>query len=265
MSVCGVSCSDCDCISNATCTGNSDTCNAGTCVCGTTGAPCPGENQTCVSGVCTCNCSANELCYQDNSVPRCCTRIYSYGTFARDSPNVPTSGTFESISPATLSFAGTWDSDGPVANVDDTSGKLDGTPFDQVYGSSQGSGYASVQCASANRSANFTFDTPTVPGFGFTLGDVDAENVFVKAFDNDGNELTGAELGYESSFNYESQSDTPVWVQAESKLQGGGADTGGASAWFQPKKPIKTLVLTCQTIIGSPAYQLWMAAPQCTP
>lgn len=179
---------------------------------------------------------------------------------------MPTSGTFESLNPAKLSFSGTWTSDGPISNTDDTIGRLDGTPFSQVYGSSQQSGYASVQCASADREAIFTFDEPTVPGFGFNLGDVDAENVFLKALDEDGNELTGAELGYQSSFNYESQAgDVPVWVQADKKLQGSGSDTNGASAWFQPTKPIKSLVLTCNTIIGSPAYQLWMASPQCAP
>ena len=44
--------------------------------------------------------------------------------------------------------------------------------------SSQGSFYAIPVRADANKTVQFVFEEPTVRGFGFVLGDVDAENVF---------------------------------------------------------------------------------------
>lgn len=75
--------------------------------------------------------------------------------------------------------------------------------------SSQGSFYAIPVRADANKTVQFVFEEPTVRGFGFVLGDVDAENVFLKAYVDEGMELTGAQLGFQASFNYESKTDAP--------------------------------------------------------
>ena len=137
------------------------------------------------------------------------------------------------------------------------------TPFGAVFGSS--SGYTYIQPSSPPNSGPsaivFTFTSVTpATGFGFTLGDIDAESVTISATTTGGVPVTAAELGYQSSFNYAGGADVPTWNAGTSTLVGNGADTSGASGWFSPTVPLETLTFVSSTLSGSPNYQVWMAA-----
>lgn len=149
------------------------------------------------------------------------------------------------------------------------------TPFGQAFGSSQGDPYALLRLASGRRPSTTTvsFDTaPDAGSWGFALGDVDAENVRVAAYDASGGELPVSDLGFEDTFNYcdgsplpgtchgSRQTDRPRWDPATGTLKGNVADTDGASGWFQPGTRISKLVLTATLNAGIPAFQLWIAA-----
>ena len=145
-----------------------------------------------------------------------------------------------------------------------TSAVLDAsTPFGAVFGSSIGQSYIrlSSPTTSGSSSTVFTFASATpATGFGFTLGDIDAESVTISATTTGGVAVTAAELGYTDSFNYASGADVPTWNAGTSTLVGNTADTSGASGWFSPTVPLVTITFTSTTLSGSPDYQLWMAA-----
>jgi len=186
----------------------------------------------------------------------------SYGTFVATTNRL---GTFASVYPAPASFAGSWTSALAVTVYSDNSDRLSATtPFGAVYGSSKFSSYALIDARSTGL-ATFTFDAPTVVGFGFALCDVDSESVIVGALDADGNELSAAQLGFQISFNNGNNPDMPTWDPSLKKLVGNGPDTDGACGWLKPTVPIKTLKLTSEQIVGFPKYQVWFAAPQCSP
>jgi hypothetical protein len=137
------------------------------------------------------------------------------------------------------------------------------TPFGAIYGSS--SGYSYIQpvspAISGTTATVFTFASVTpATGFGFTLGDIDAESVTISATTTGGIAVTAAELGYQSSFNYAGGADVPTWNAGTSTLIGNTADTSGASGWFSPTVPLETLTFASTTLSGSPNYQVWMAA-----
>jgi hypothetical protein len=137
------------------------------------------------------------------------------------------------------------------------------TPFGAVYGSSAGQFFIrlSSPTTAGSSSTVFTFASATsATGFGFTLGDIDAESVTISATTTGGVGVTAAELGYQSSFNYASGADLPTWIAGTSTLVGNVADTSGASGWFSPTVPLETLTFTSTTLSGSPDYQVWMAA-----
>lgn len=153
------------------------------------------------------------------------------------------------------------------------------TPFGEVFGSSQGTQYPLLRTAAgrAPSATTFTFRTPApASGWGFTLGDIDADQVAISATDAAGGTVPPADLGYESSFNFCAVSprppgcgtgpftDKPVWNQATQTLTGNGADTTGGSAWFRPATAIKTLTFTFSRRSGSPVYQVWFAAASAT-
>ena len=132
-----------------------------------------------------------------------------------------------------------------------------------MFGSS--SGYTYIQPSSPPTSGSstivFTFASATpATGFGFTLGDIDAESVTISATTTGGVPVTAAELGYQSSFNYAGGADVPTWNAGTSSLIGNTADTSGASGWFSPTVPLETLTFASSTLSGSPQYQVWMAA-----
>lgn len=137
-----------------------------------------------------------------------------------------------------------------------------GTPFGAQFGTSSGQQYLSFRAAASQRpsTTTFTFESPTpASGWGFALGDIDAEAITLEATGPDG-PLTAAELGYRSSFNYAGAGDEPVWNPATATLSGNGNDTNGASGWFMPTAPITSLTVTFTTLTGFPIAQMWVAA-----
>lgn len=151
-----------------------------------------------------------------------------------------------------------------------------GTPFGSVFGSSRGKPYALFRTAAdlTPSTTMFTFTAPASVGhWGFTLGDIDADQVTIGATDAAGNPIAAADLGYQTSFNYCAASpkpsgctgsgpftDKPTWNPATGTLTGSGSDTLGGSAWFRPAAPVKTLTFTFSRQAGAPVYQVWFAA-----
>ena len=157
------------------------------------------------------------------------------------------------------------------------------TPFGAVFGSSRNLPYLGLSVPVGGSSITIEFDQPTpaqtmTAGWGFALGDIDAENVTVSAI-GPGGPLSVAELGWsvtDGAFNYCSVSprpsscragsggDLPNWNPATSTLEGNigvpTPDTDGASGWFRPTVPVTSLTLSGAVLVGIPAYQLWIAA-----
>ena len=149
------------------------------------------------------------------------------------------------------------------------------TPFGSEFGSSQDLPYLSLRtaAASAPSTTTITFAAPTPPtGWGFALGDVDADKVAVTAEGVSGVALPESGLGFRAPFNYCAGSprpsacgptpstDEPTWDAPTATLVGGGTDTSGASGWFAPTTPITSLTFVFTRQIGIPVYQIWFAA-----
>ena len=127
------------------------------------------------------------------------------------------------------------------------------TPFGGQFGSSQGLSYLSfgATTSQANSTTVLTFASPTpTAGWGFALGDVDAESIQLSATDASGNAIAVSGLGYQGNFNYCAVSpkpstctgagpftDVPTWNAGTATLAGNGADTSGASGWFMRFRP----------------------------
>jgi uncharacterized repeat protein (TIGR01451 family) len=148
------------------------------------------------------------------------------------------------------------------------------TPFGQEFGSSEGHDYLSFGTAAGKKPSKtrITFDFPATGTWGFALGDIDADEATIIAEGPDGKELTAAELGWQGAFNYCQNSpkpsactrppftDVPAWDPATLTLRGHTADTDGASGWFMPAKPVKSLTIVFNVLSGIPIGQLWIAA-----
>ena len=148
------------------------------------------------------------------------------------------------------------------------------TPFGQEFGSSQGHNYLSFAAAAGKKPSRtkIIFDFPATGTWGFALGDIDADRATIIAKDESGNELTGAELGWQGAFNYCENTprpsactrrpftDMPTWHPATRTLSGNTADTDGAAGWFMPTKPVKSLTIDFDVLSGIPVGQLWIAA-----
>ncbi|THV28405.1 hypothetical protein [Glycomyces paridis] len=150
------------------------------------------------------------------------------------------------------------------------------TPFGEVYGSSRDLGYALIRPyadAPGNPSTTtYTFAAPTpASGWGFALGDIDADTVTVSATGADGEPVPPAALGYQGSFNFCDTSPKPgvcsgvtvfhqpTWTEATATLAGDGNDETGGTGWFRPTVPITTLTFTFSALAGLPVYQTWFA------
>lgn len=143
------------------------------------------------------------------------------------------------------------------------------TPFGQAFGTSSGKQYASIGATGGGAppaSTTFTFggSTPN-SGWGFALGDIDAEYVRVSAVGLDGQPVAIASLGFEGTFNYTSSgTDVPTWDSTTGTLAGGQCpsvcNTDGASAWFRPSVPLRSLTLDFSVQAGIPLFQVWVAA-----
>lgn len=155
------------------------------------------------------------------------------------------------------------------------------TPFGARFGSSENKAYLNqnLSFAATNPAViTYTFDTATAAsGWGFALGDIDADQVTLAATDENGAALSADDLGFQSVFNYCGsspkpsscpagfQTDVPTWNPATMTLVGNVADTQGAAGWFAPTKRVKTLTMTFQKQTGSPTYQTWFAADDVPP
>lgn len=169
------------------------------------------------------------------------------------------------------------------------------TDFGAEFGSTRAQPYLTLAPAAGqtNSVTTLTFASPPPDGWGFALGDVDADWSFIQAYAGPGltNPVSVADLGYRSSGNYCNNSpkpgscaagpytDAPVWVTAPelfdgtnyvpgtlrgNSLPGSPAatrDTSGAYAWFVPTVPITTLRITFGIREGFPTQQLWLASP----
>lgn len=200
------------------------------------------------------------------------------GTYAAwaDQSTSPDSfaGTFPSTSfPSILAQAqpisGSVTAEATIATASSTT--LTGaTPFGTRFGTSSGEQYLSLGGANVKdeiAEVVMTFATPAPAGrWGFTLGDVDAEEITVSATRSDGSALTGAEIGWQGNFNYaDPTGDTPTWDPDTRVLAGNATDTSGASAWFVPTVDVKTLTLREKDLVGIPRYQLWIATDDTEP
>ncbi|KRC39978.1 hypothetical protein ASE15_19280 [Oerskovia sp. Root22] len=149
------------------------------------------------------------------------------------------------------------------------------TPVGAKYGSSQGQPYLNLRpradSPTAPSTTTYTFERPTpASGWTFVLGDIDADQVTITARGTGGRLLTGAELGFRSSFNYCAVTpspsctgtDVPTWDPATGVLVGNAtaSDTSGASAWFEPTVPVTSLTFEFLRRSGFPVYQTWFAS-----
>ena len=154
-----------------------------------------------------------------------------------------------------------------------------GTDVGAKYGSSLGQPYLNLRPRADTPTApsltNYSFRTPTpASGWTFVLGDIDADQLQVRAIGPDGVALTAAELGVHAGFNYcapgvvgkpsctGSATDVPTWNPATMTLTGNAAasDTSGAAAWFEPTAPISSLSFSYAQRSGFPVYQTWFAS-----
>ncbi|ROP66139.1 carboxypeptidase regulatory-like domain-containing protein [Curtobacterium sp. ZW137] len=157
------------------------------------------------------------------------------------------------------------------------------------YGSSRGNTYINQRpnsdspTAAAASTTTYTFATPTPAGsWSFVLGDIDADQATITATVQGGGVATGAQLGYQGSYNSCSTvsvggwscpadpgnvpagSDVPSYnVSSTAGLLVGNVqanDTSGATAWFTPTVPLDSLTVTYQARSGFPVYQTWFAS-----
>lgn len=147
------------------------------------------------------------------------------------------------------------------------------TPFGSAYGTSQGKQYLVLGAASGGPSTTtVSFAMPPPTGWGFALGDIDADTVRVAATGT-GGPVSATDLGWQSAFNYCQSTprptsctgggpftDVPSWDPGTATLTGNILNTAGASGWFRPTVPIKSLTLTFTVQAGIPSYQIWVAA-----
>jgi hypothetical protein len=175
------------------------------------------------------------------------------------------------------------------------------TGFGQKFGSTLRQPYVNINAAprADQSTTDIVFEEPTPDGWGFALGDVDADWLFIRAWQDTEQTipLTVDQLGFQEVGNYCMNSprpsgctggdytDQPVWVEApgpgaspdpddfiyqpgtlrgNSSLEpdgSGSLDTYGAYGWFQPTVPVASMELLYGERAGSPVFQLWMAAP----
>jgi hypothetical protein len=174
------------------------------------------------------------------------------------------------------------------------------TAFGAEFGSTRAQPYVTVRPGSAAPAAapdsvarstttiDFGSAAPTT-GWGFALGDIDADWAFVQGFDATGTPLPVSDLGERGVGNYCDSSpkpstcsgvvapfDQPHWTDttpitvpyATGSMNYSGAtaygnynDTSGAYVWFTPTSAVRSITITYGALNGSPVYQLWIAQP----
>lgn len=153
------------------------------------------------------------------------------------------------------------------------------TPVGLKYGSSKNLPYLNLRPKADNSASpsttTYTFAQPTpTSNWAFVLGDIDADQLQIRAVGPDGVALTAAQLGFRGGFNYcaprlagkpsctGDAADVPQWDPATLTLLGNdaAADTNGAAAWFEPVAPISALTFSFTRRSGFPVYQTWFTA-----
>lgn len=144
-----------------------------------------------------------------------------------------------------------------------------GTPPGAKYGTSQGSPYLSlrpkVDNATSPSTTTYTFDRATPDtGWAFVLGDIDADQVQVRALDAGGAPVPAAEIDtwFQGAFNYAGGIDLPTWNATTSTLVGNpsATDTDGAAGWFEPDTRLRSLTFVFTRRAGFPVYQTWFVS-----
>lgn len=177
-----------------------------------------------------------------------------------------------------------------------------GTSFGQEFGTTRSQPYLTLRPRSGSPAptppsvgtpppSTTTIDfgaTAPAAGWGFALGDIDADWVFVRAYDANGVQLPVSALGERAVGNYCDSTprpsactgtvapyDVPNWVTtpttvaygassitwAPGTVYGNVADTAGAYAWFTPDAAVRRIVLSYGALSGSPVFQLWVSQP----
>lgn len=143
------------------------------------------------------------------------------------------------------------------------------TPPGAKYGSSLGSPYLVLRpradTPTAPSTTTYSFDHPTPDtGWGFVLGDVDADQVRVRATAADGSAVPAADIDgwFQGTFNHAGGTDQPSWNAGTSTLTGNPAalDTDGASGWFEPDVRLSSLTFVFTRRAGFPVYQTWFVS-----
>lgn len=151
------------------------------------------------------------------------------------------------------------------------------TPPGAFFGSSQNRPYLNLRPAAdrpdAPSTTTYSFTSPTPSGgWGFVLGDIDADRIVISATDADGAPVSAEEFGFQGVFNYCGGSPSactpaepvslPSWNPQSLTLDGNpeAADTDGAAAWFRPAVSLTSLTFTYFQRSGLPIYQTWFAS-----
>lgn len=166
------------------------------------------------------------------------------------------------------------------------------TGFGQYFGSSRSQPYLYLSPGSgAFSTTTVTFTSAPPAGWGFAVGDIDADWVQITPLDAAGLELPVSSLNAQDTDNtpflnscrnspkpssctgsgpYDS---FPYWLEGGGSIPGGtavyppgsvvgqGSDTSGAYDWFLPAAGVQGLRLTFSVQSGFPIYQFWVAAP----
>ena len=165
------------------------------------------------------------------------------------------------------------------------------TGFGQNFGSTRSQPYLYLSQADGNTASTstITFDAAPPSGWGFALGDIDADWVHIVPLDGAGDVLPASDLHAQDTDNDPQLNychnvpkpsacgsgpftDVPAWLEAggvyngasypSGAVVGSGSDTKGAYDWFLPSSDVRQLQLTFTRIpSGFPIYQLWLAAP----
>jgi hypothetical protein len=164
------------------------------------------------------------------------------------------------------------------------------TGFGQYFGSTRAQPYLylSPAAGSAPSMTTISFAGPPPAGWGFAVGDIDADFVEIIAKDAAGNAIPGSALGAQNTDNVPVLNycnnvpkpsscagpgpfvDVPGWLASGGTIggttyttpivKGGGVDTLGAYDWFLPPTTVRSLTLVFHVQSGFPIYQLWLAA-----
>lgn len=163
------------------------------------------------------------------------------------------------------------------------------TGFGQYFGSSRSQPYLylSPAAGAAPSTTTITFAEQPPAGWGFALGDIDADWVRVVARDAKGVPLDSSVLGAQDTdndpvLNYCRNvpkpsscvgagpfTSVPAWLAnggfyngnayPSGSVVGQGGDTYGSYDWFLPGADVRSITLEFHVLSGSPIYQLWLA------